>query len=552
MNNQLNLLAVGRAWTKTELAPIGSINWQTMSAGLVKGTTAIKRTVLAALPTDGFTIVLALHEACFPALLEIAQRVPNVIAVDSEAEARALARRLLDGADPAALAWPTLPLPGRLLGDWDQATARHRAIAQPKTAGAGGTADQAPQPSSNATDQPDKVGPAKRGAWFTLDGDNVVFQPSALAPLAASAAQRPDGPPLRHSDEQHLLIAPFNYAGQGRAWAKAVEWHVPGFTAANLAVLYAGGHSGLLFPADLTVDAEDWLKPSVRLALARDMVAPASHVLVEDLGVFLGTEWTSRADASPALAEREVARLLESGRQVAVLLHGSVARAPAAHGQIYPFSPFRAGDWDVVTARAEAVVAAVDRLGVPLFTATPDMQEYLPDAPMVPVTISAADFTPPEPWHPAKPLRVAHVPSSGLKKGSGAVDQAMDRLAASGLITYQRLSGIPPMAMTTVIRGADVVIDQVVLGNPATLLAQTMAAGRLAVANLSTATRRRLPAPPPVVQADPANLGDVIEHIARQPEDYADLAAAGPAFARLVHDGRMAAQVLEQHFLAVK
>jgi hypothetical protein len=100
-----------------------------------------------------------------------------------------------------------------------------------------------------------------------------------------------------------------------------------------------------------------------------------------------------------------------------------------------------------------------------------------------------------------------------------------------------------------VIRSVDVVVDQVVMGNPGVLLNQTLAAGRLAVATVTPAVRRRYPEPPPIVEAASDTLADVIADIAWRPSSYAELAAQGPGFARALHDGTRSAAVLAQYFL---
>jgi hypothetical protein len=414
--------------------------------------------------------------------------------------------------------------------------------------------------------------------------DGVRVSGGDLPPLEVAALAGRTGPVRTEppAGGGHLLIAPGNWAGQGRAWAAAVERYLPGWTASNLAVLPPAGQ---VFEADVTVDAEQWLRPVTRADIALELVCPATHVLLEDLRPFGGWSQARPGPADPAVARADLETILASGRQVAVMLHGTAGRHPGEHAALYPWSPYRlpgglglAADLDesgeVVAAavadqddpggasarahrtwveaqrdRVDKVRQVLAGLDVPVFTATLDMLDFLPEAVWLPITIGPADFAPAPPWHPKGKLRVAHAPSNARLKGSDLVDRALERLAAAGLVEYIRVEGVPPLAMPALIRGVDVVVDQVVLGNPATLLNQTMAAGRLAVGNIAGPVRRRFPVAPPVLQADPADLADVIADVAREPEAYRSLAAAGPAFARAVCDGRLAADVLWRAWL---
>jgi hypothetical protein len=93
------------------------------------------------------------------------------------------------------------------------------------------------------------------------------------------------------------------------------------------------------------------------------------------------------------------------------------------------------------------------------------------------------------------------------------------------------------------------VVDQVALGGVGVLATQALAAGRVVVGSLASSVRWRHPEPPPVVNADPSTLAEVILDIATRREHYYELAAQGPVFARRWHDGAASAQVLADHFL---
>ncbi|MDR1798938.1 MAG: hypothetical protein LBR19_03500 [Bifidobacteriaceae bacterium] len=464
------------------------------------------------------------HATVLPVLHRLVNQRSDAVAAASAAAAERLAGLLEAGRDLAQLVYPPVLGEGAPAGP----------PAPPEL------------PRVEVTDRPVPPG----APWLRLTPTGVQVAGAAVNPLQARALRARVGP-TPAGDGHRLLVAPANWAGQGRAWAQAVQDHVPGWEAKNLQLRLSTG-AGLVFEADMTVEGEQWVSPVTRADLALQAVWPATHLLWEDLMDFAGWDWLGEPVVSPAGARRAIGHLKETGRQVAVLVHGSAGRTPATHAAWYPWSPFRFGRDSFQTAminRAVAVHQALEGLDVPLFTATLDMLDFLPQATWVPIVIGRQDFAPAPAWRPRGRLKVAHIPSSGLLKGSAEVDAALDGLDRAGVIEYVRLQGVSPLVMPLVVRQMDVVVDQIVLGNPATLMNQTLAAGRLAVAYIAPHVRRRYPEPAPVVQADPSTIADVIEDIARDPAAYQAVAAAGPAFARAWHDGRAAAEALRQGFL---
>jgi hypothetical protein len=456
----------------------------------------------------------------------------RVVVVNTEKAAVGARAALERGESVASLVYPPFPVVERVLEE------------------AGLGPDPADPPERWELEAAGRTASGADPNWLELTPGGVRVDPSDLDALERAALAERCGLPKESGGR--LLIGRANHAGQGRAWAQAVTDHVPGFTAANLVLRFTS--KAWPFDSDCLADYQQMLRPLTRVDLALDLLAPATHVLIEDMGALLGAGPLREPDFFPAAARAEAERLASSGRRVAFMVHGSAGRDTGRHRRLEPFSPFaEAASRDSLTgqlqALVESVVAALDGFDGPLFTATPDMLDHLPTAHWVPIAASRDDFAPSPPWAAGGKLRVAHLPSSGPLKGSRYVDQAMRRLQAAGVIEYVAPGHVPPQAVPRLIRSVDVVVDQVVLGNSATLVIQTQAAGRLAVGHVTPASRRRFPEPPPLVEADPTDLVDVIADIAADPERYRPLAEAGPGFARRYHDGRMSAEVLRQHFL---
>lgn len=349
-----------------------------------------------------------------------------------------------------------------------------------------------------------------------------------------------------------LLIAPANYAGQSWAWSESIRIHQPDLAANNLQIT-PRAVSG--FTARTSVTATEWRDPSIRLRLALDELLPASHVLIEAMRAIIGS-----TDPTPTahgwdfkLAANDVVTIHKSGRKVGLLFHGSEIRSPRIHATMTSASPFLIPEHADGTAKLQQTTDTVHDLvaelreqipGLDLFVSTPDLLDYLPDATWLPVVVPTRSFDPAPPVLTQTKPRVLHAPTNPFLKGSDIADEMLTRLATDGLIDYIRVQGVNSIFMPDLIREVDVVVDQIVLGNPGVLAAETMSAGRLAVAHLPDHVRARFPLPPPIVEASRTTLEDVIRDICARRSYYAQVAGRGPGFARQVHGGASSAHIL--------
>lgn len=397
-----------------------------------------------------------------------------------------------------------------------------------------------------------EVPAGEAGRWLGVGPCTVAVETTQLRPLQRAAVRERASTVLTLPARapHRLLVAPANYAGQGAAWARAVRDHLPGWDAANMTV--PSPRAPMAFATDAMVMPEDWADPVTRIDLARQQVAPATHVLLEAMRPVLGTSSPGADCWSPTEGRRDVEALRADGKDVALLFHGSEVRRPDAHARALPWTPF-GGPADETAAAfrrtTERVHAALADLDGPVFVSTLDLLDYVEDAHWLPVVLGPEDFRPAPPALTRQRPVVLHAPSSSTLKGSVWVDPALEKLHEAGLIEYRRLTHASPMTMAWQLRQADVVVDQVILGNPGVLAAQAMAAGRLVVAHLPGHVRRRFPEPPPVLEATPLDVADVVRDIALHPDDYRATAAAGPDFTRRLHDGRLSARILADVWL---
>lgn len=371
--------------------------------------------------------------------------------------------------------------------------------------------------------------------------DHPMSIPGRLAALRMGSPSPPGTVPVTRFDDRprRVLIAPVNYSGQGREWARALEARDDTVSARNMAIDVPGGFS---FDADVVVPVPTYHNDADWQRRQFDAACQATHVLIEaeepPFGRLLGRSVKAQAEA-----------LLSRGVDVAYLAHGTDVRLPSRHVQENVWSHF--SDPSIYTPRLEVLARRnIDLLamsGRPVFVSTPDLLNDLPDAHWCPVVVDL------DRWHterelrpPGERLRVAHAPSATAVKGTELIIPMLEKLRDEGVVELDLIQGVPSAAMPSRFARADVVIDQMRIGSYGVAACEAMAAGCIVVGHITpeirTLVRERTGQDLPIVEATPDTIESTLRTLAAQHLD--DHRERGRDFVRAVHDGRMAAQVL--------
>ena len=387
--------------------------------------------------------------------------------------------------------------------------------------------------------------------WINHIVDYIADHPmSLMGRIAAVRLGRPDPTVQVATTEFHdaplrVLIAPVNYAGQGTAWARALERRRPDISARSMAIDVPGGFA---FDADLVIPVSTYHNDSRWQHRQLRASQTATHVLIEaeepPLGRLLGRS-----------VEQQAKALTDAGVSVAYLAHGTDARLPSRHIAQTPWSYYT--DPSIYAPRAETLaarnIALLQRSAGPVFVSTPDLLLDLPDATWCPIVVD------PRRWdHPRTPrtsstqLRVAHAPSVAAVKGTHLILPVLERLAADGTIDLTLVSGVPSAQMPEVFAQADVVIDQFRIGSYGAAACEAMASGCVVVGHVSDHVRSLIAEQTgldlPIIEATPDSLERVLRELTRS--DLARRQAQGRTFVKEVHDGRLSAQALDDVWIA--
>lgn len=390
-------------------------------------------------------------------------------------------------------------------------------------------------------------GPAKRGLRTlrrhlpvkvvrVVDTSTGKKPPAPLDPAVfAAASVRPHVP----REDVRVWVAPANFAGQGKAWAEALNRHVDGVGARSMAVIGA-----IRFDVDQEVALEAYRDTQWQRDQEKYVFENYTHALIEAERPLFGTRYGSTCEV-------EITKLREAGLTVGLISHGSDLRIPSRHAQMFEHSPFDDPEdktYTILEARAVNNARIIDEFDGPVFVSTPDLLDYAPRAKWCPTVVDVSEWDSDWPLLARRVPRVVHIPSNGKLKGSGFIDQIMGELAAEGRIEYRRPHGVSRDDIRREFIEADIVIDQVVMGLYGVTAIEALAGGRVVVAFLGDTVRERIRnavgMDVPMREATVETLREVIVDIIDNREAARQFASVGPEYVARVHDGRMSARVL--------
>lgn len=389
--------------------------------------------------------------------------------------------------------------------------------------------------------------PSGLRTWFREAAREPRTWLQRLALRAAGFRSTPvSAPPPAPAADISVYIAPANYAGQGWAWARALERTDPALEVWNMEVRPPGGFA---FNADRVVGLGAFHFSAAWQNAEFEAAASRSHVMIEAARSVFGHKF--RYDVNT-----EVKALRERGVDVAMMAHGSDVRSPRTNRELTAWSPFhddikQTDRLQRISDRNRAVMLGS---GARLFVPTPELIADLPGAMWCPNVVD------PDRWEQAStPVGVrevpilVHAPTNAWIKGTPLIAPAIERLHGAGRIEYRALSGIPVSEMPGVLGRADIVLEQFRIGIYSTTAIEAMAAGRVVVAHVAPSVREHVRQvsglEPPIVEADPGTLEAVLEELIADRDRMRRIGDEGKRFARAVHDGSLSARVLLENWI---
>lgn len=326
-----------------------------------------------------------------------------------------------------------------------------------------------------------------------------------------------------------ILHAPSNIANQ--AWGSVIGLRTLGHDAE----VWHYGVNRFGFSAHRVI--EESRDPSVLLRVMTD-------ALGEDFDVFHFHYARSLIPATsglPLMWDLPVLRAL--GKRIVFTFHGSDVRKRAQHMEQDPWSYFRFADIPCDEEAIEKRLAIIRTYATGLVVAGAPLLDFVPDATYVPKVIDLADITAGVPPNHARPL-VVHAPSSRASKGTDFVLREVDALQSRGVSFDFRLAeGLSHTAFLELLSEADIVVDNLLMGDCEVSALEAMALGKPVVTRI---LERVLDEHPdlPAVHADPETFGSTLESLLADPRRRADLGEQGRLYVEKDHSPAVVAERL--------
>jgi glycosyltransferase involved in cell wall biosynthesis len=326
-----------------------------------------------------------------------------------------------------------------------------------------------------------------------------------------------------------ILHAPHNIANQGWAAAEGLRalghevevWH------------YAPNPYD--FPADRVIDIGNDPARSFgtfREALDRDFDVYHFHfarTLVAPVG---GLPW---------FWDLPVLRAL--GKRIVFTFHGSDVRKKSVHLEEDPWSYFRFADVNCNEERIDKSLAIIRTYANSLIVASPINYTFVPEATYVPKAIELGRFPYAGPRRDVRPL-VVHVPSKRATKGTDFVVRGVDELQKRGIdFEFRLVESVPHDELQKIYADADVVVDNLLLGDAEVSSIEAMALGKPVVTRIRDVVRRAHP-DVPVTSADPDTFIDALEPLLRDAELRRRAGEQGRAYVERTHAADVVARTL--------
>lgn len=341
-----------------------------------------------------------------------------------------------------------------------------------------------------------------------------------------------------------LRIGTSNSAGLPRVWGQALMRDYPRAIAESVWMLRNGG---LAFPVDETFTHQQAVTPAYQRALKSKYEDRVTHVLSESgrpmVGLAFGSYFWQESDW-----------FKQRGIRQGLVFHGSDIRNPRRHAELEPDSPY-ANPQDeqlaeltaALQSQVETLMPHVQAFDGPVHVTTMDLMDHVPDAIWLPLAVDAADWeSQVVPLASDDPPVVLHIPSKAGLKGSDVVDEVCQQLQADGRIRYVRRDGLTREQVRELVLGADVVVDQLRIGDYGVTAVEAMSAGKVVIGHIADRVLERYPEAPPILRATCTTLADVMEDLLQHPERGAEIGAASRDYARRWHHGSESARVLAE------
>jgi len=141
-----------------------------------------------------------------------------------------------------------------------------------------------------------------------------------------------------------------------------------------------------------------------------------------------------------------------------------------------------------------------------------------------------------------KPV-IAHAPTNQKIKGTAIIVEAIEKLKADGFdFEFVLIENKPNKEAREMFEKADIIIDQILVGDYGTFATETMAIGKPVVCWIEDDFAQKYYSDCPIVRADAKNIYQKLKELIEKPEWREELSRLGSEYAKRRHDSSVIAK----------
>ena len=143
--------------------------------------------------------------------------------------------------------------------------------------------------------------------------------------------------------------------------------------------------------------------------------------------------------------------------------------------------------------------------------------------------------------NPGKKIKILHAPSNPEYKGTRYITPVIEKLRSEFDFDFKIVSDVKAEELYCEIAGADLIIDQMLVGFYGLFSIESMAMGKPVVCYIREDILKNSPADFPVINADPDTLYDVLKGILSSPDKLIEAGMRSREYVEKYHDAKIIA-----------
>jgi glycosyltransferase involved in cell wall biosynthesis len=224
-----------------------------------------------------------------------------------------------------------------------------------------------------------------------------------------------------------------------------------------------------------------------------------------------------------------------AGKPVFFTFHGSDVRLRSKHMARERWSYFKYADVPCDEDDIRKRLAIIRTYASRLFVCSPVNEAWVPDARFHPRAILTTLWPFVGPRNRDVPV-VAHVPSRRSTKGTDVVLRAVEEAKTKGLeFEFRLIENLPHADVRTAVEEADVLVDNLLLGDYEVTGLEAMCLGKTVIARLDEVVEKMM-GPVPVLNANPDTFAGVLAKAIGDPDLRKEMGEQARAFVERNHD----------------